>query len=521
MRAAAKRALAEARPRASHPGRRRRLARRHRRDRGPARRRRTGVRVLHRPGKDGLGPRLPRRLRRGAGRRRRLRAGDGRRLLPRPRGPRRGCSRRRADGADLVLGSRYVPGGGVSDWGSLRRLISRGRLALRARACSGCSVHDLTGGFKCFRARGARGDRPDERALAGLRLPGRADLPRAAAPGFASSRCRSCSASAARASRRCPARIALEAVWRVPAILRLAAARRGEPTARRSAPNERTTPGELPIPRGAMPMRGDGDFVLVQGLRTHARDAASAGTLHPGRVLGRGAGSARSPSAGAAARRLGRGAARHARSSRLRHRRPQPTDLARGRGAGPVPQLARARAARDGLRRGFIAGCSMPLEAEEVQRRLALGPRQGRAAGDRLRRRARRPSRSCTQAYVLGHGASTLAAQLGVPPGLLLLGLLPHALPELIALFLPLAAWIIASRRDDWDQLLAATFVTVGHRRPGARRARLRRGLRLAPPAPRAGRLTDRDTVEPRRSRGATDSLTTLCIVLDREANGR
>ena len=37
----------------------------------------------------------------------------------------------------------------------------------------------------------------------------------------------------------------------------------------------------------------------------------------------------------------------------------------------------------------------------------------------------------------------------------------PHALPELIALFLPLAAWIIASRRGEWDQLLAATFVTV------------------------------------------------------------
>ena len=39
--------------------------------------------------------------------------------------------------------------------------------------------------------------------------------------------------------------------------------------------------------------------------------------------------------------------------------------------------------------------------------------------------------------------------------------LLPHALPELVALFPPLAAWIIASRRDDWHELLAATFVTV------------------------------------------------------------
>ena len=39
--------------------------------------------------------------------------------------------------------------------------------------------------------------------------------------------------------------------------------------------------------------------------------------------------------------------------------------------------------------------------------------------------------------------------------------MLPHALPELTALFLPLAAWLIASRRGEWNQLLAATFITV------------------------------------------------------------
>ena len=54
-----------------------------------------------------------------------------------------------------------------------------------------------------------------------------------------------------------------------------------------------------------------------------------------------------------------------------------------------------------------------------------------------------------------------MASALHVNPALLLLGLLPHALPELVALFLPLAAWIIASRRGEWDQLLAATLVTV------------------------------------------------------------
>ena len=66
-----------------------------------------------------------------------------------------------------------------------------------------------------------------------------------------------------------------------------------------------------------------------------------------------------------------------------------------------------------------------------------------------------------TQAYTLGGAASTLSAHLGISPGLLLIGLLPHALPELVALFLPLAAWIIASRRGEWHELLAATVVTV------------------------------------------------------------
>ena len=52
--------------------------------------------------------------------------------------------------ADLVLGSRYVNGGGVEEWGPLRRLISRGGCAY-ARAVLGVEVHDLTGGFKVFR----------------------------------------------------------------------------------------------------------------------------------------------------------------------------------------------------------------------------------------------------------------------------------------------------------------------------------------------------------------------------------
>jgi hypothetical protein len=67
-----------------------------------------------------------------------------------------------------------------------------------------------------------------------------------------------------------------------------------------------------------------------------------------------------------------------------------------------------------------------------------------------------------TQAYVLGGGAADLSGQLGLSPGLLLAALSLHALPELTALFLPLGAWTIASRRGEWHELLAATFVTVG-----------------------------------------------------------
>ena len=57
-----------------------------------------------------------------------------------------------AEDADLVLGSRYVTGGGIRSWGRLRRLVSRGGSAY-ARTVLGVPVHDLTGGFKCFRRR--------------------------------------------------------------------------------------------------------------------------------------------------------------------------------------------------------------------------------------------------------------------------------------------------------------------------------------------------------------------------------
>jgi len=57
---------------------------------------------------------------------------------------------RAAESADLVLGSRYIPGGGVTEWGKLRRAISRGGSGY-ARVMLGVEIRDLTGGFKCYR----------------------------------------------------------------------------------------------------------------------------------------------------------------------------------------------------------------------------------------------------------------------------------------------------------------------------------------------------------------------------------
>lgn len=109
---------------------------------------------------------------------------------------------------------------------------------------------------------------------------------------------------------------------------------------------------------------------------------------------------------------------------------------------------------------GFIAGSSLKHEAERYHGAVRwIHEKAGPLAIAFVV--AATSFSLLTQAYVLGGGASTLSNQLGLPIPVLLLALLPHALPELVALFLPLAAWIIASRRDDWHELLAATFVTV------------------------------------------------------------
>ena len=67
-------------------------------------------------------------------------------------------------GADVALGSRYVAGGAVRDWGPVRRFVSRGG-CLYAQHVLGVGVRDLTGGFKCFRAEVLRAiDLPTVRA---------------------------------------------------------------------------------------------------------------------------------------------------------------------------------------------------------------------------------------------------------------------------------------------------------------------------------------------------------------------
>jgi dolichol-phosphate mannosyltransferase len=109
------------------------------------------VDVLHRPRKEGLGPAYI------AGFRRAL--ADGAELVLEmdcdfshspddvPR-----LIAAAESGADLVIGSRYVRGGSIGNWGFIRRFVSAGG-SLYARILLGVPVHDLTGGFKCYRRR--------------------------------------------------------------------------------------------------------------------------------------------------------------------------------------------------------------------------------------------------------------------------------------------------------------------------------------------------------------------------------
>ncbi len=107
------------------------------------------VEVLHRPAREGLGPAyvagFTRALAGGAGYLLQMDADFSHDPADLPR-----LLERAQEGTDLVLGSRYVEGGGVSDWGAARRAISRAG-CWYARTVLGVEIRDLTGGFKCFR----------------------------------------------------------------------------------------------------------------------------------------------------------------------------------------------------------------------------------------------------------------------------------------------------------------------------------------------------------------------------------
>jgi hypothetical protein len=109
---------------------------------------------------------------------------------------------------------------------------------------------------------------------------------------------------------------------------------------------------------------------------------------------------------------------------------------------------------------GFIAGASMPIAAAQ---RTGFSRWIHVKAGEFaiLFVCAVTLFSLSTQALYLGFQGSSIAYQLQISRFELILSVLPHAIPELTALFLPLAAWLIASRRGEWNQLLAATFITV------------------------------------------------------------
>ena len=76
------------------------------------------------------------------------------------------------DDADLVIGSRYVPGGQVLNWPAHREWLSRGG-NLYSRLALGVPIRDITGGYRAFRRRVLEELDPRRRRVAGLLLPGR------------------------------------------------------------------------------------------------------------------------------------------------------------------------------------------------------------------------------------------------------------------------------------------------------------------------------------------------------------
>ncbi len=141
--------------------------------------------------------------------------------------------------ADLVLGSRYVPGGGVRDWGLVRRLVSRGG-GLYARFILRVSVRDLTGGYKCIRRSVLEAIDLESVRAEGYVFQIEVTY-RALLAGFTVCEIPIVFADRAAGKSKMSSRIALEAMWVVPVIKRDAVAALTRAAAREAAlqPDER------------------------------------------------------------------------------------------------------------------------------------------------------------------------------------------------------------------------------------------------------------------------------------------
>lgn len=123
---------------------------------------------------------------------------------------------RAADDVDLVIGSRYVDGGGVENWPLYRRALSRGG-SLYARLFLGVPIHDLTGGFKCFHRRTLEGIDYQETHADGYGF--QIELTyRAYKAGFSVKEIPIVFREREHGTSKMTARIALEAIWKVPAL---------------------------------------------------------------------------------------------------------------------------------------------------------------------------------------------------------------------------------------------------------------------------------------------------------------
>ncbi len=313
-------------------------------------------------------PRLSRRLPPRARARRGLRDGDGLATSPTTQPTSRDCSRPCTATPTSRSARAMCRAAALRDWGLLRRFISEGG-STYARLVLGLQVRDLTGGFKCFRREVLEAIHFDSVRSQRLRLPGRAHLPRGAG--------RLQGGGGADRLSRPPARAEQDV---------LADRRRGDVAGAAAA----LQLARCPADGWGMDASAYAFAHGVRHTRTTLRSVAAragrgaralAGRLGAGR-RGRPArgGPGRSPISTTATSRSHPAAA-------LRGRRP------RRRAARLAQQLARARAARDGLRGGLHRRELAAAAGRAPHGALALGARARRASRDRFVRAAPRPSR--------------------------------------------------------------------------------------------------------------------------------